>query len=417
MRKFLACVVASVLVGATAMLGVLAQTSDPLLDIPNADIDGAFLAAGSTVIHLENADSRAGVTWDGVPETLGDGVYDAEEFAVVFKYSSVDIPAGTSVAFTNHPTRAPVVWLVSGDVTIDGTLDLSGASHDAGTLFAVPGPGGFRGGSSGSRGSAGFGPGGSLSFSGDDENLVKSGGSYATPGGGDDAGPTYGNAELIPLLGGSGGAGFRSGGTLGGAGGGAILIIAENIIVNGTIVADGGDHGQTSSGGSGGAIRLVARNVGGTGMLLARGGGISPPGQRGGDGRIRIESESAIDASLEAAPAASTGTPSDPVTIFPGPTEPTVRIVSIGGVAAPSDPQANLSHSADVELSTSDPVDIVIDTGVEVDPATIVEVRITPREGAVLTALASHTIGTTWTASGVVLPQTVSALQVLVDTP
>ena len=52
----------------------------------------------------------------------GDGVYDVTRWAVVFKYASIDIPDGVTVTFTNHPSRAPVVWLVDGDVIISGTI-------------------------------------------------------------------------------------------------------------------------------------------------------------------------------------------------------------------------------------------------------------------------------------------------------
>jgi hypothetical protein len=57
-------------------------------------------------------------------------VYDADKWAVVFKYTSVNILGGKKLTFKNHATRAPVVWLVSGNVTISGTVDLSGGSAD-----------------------------------------------------------------------------------------------------------------------------------------------------------------------------------------------------------------------------------------------------------------------------------------------
>lgn len=417
MKRSLLCLLVLSLVGTTAMLSLLAQAGNPFFEIANGGADGDFTPLEDIVIDLSRAETAA---WDAVTNVAGTGVYDAEKWAVVFKYSSVNIPSGVTVTFANHPSRAPVVWLVSGDVTIDGTVDLSGESYN-GRLFPEPGPGGFRGGSSGNPGSAGFGPGGSLSFA-RSVPTSKSGGGYATPGGGDMPGPTYGNPEIVPLIGGSGGAGLGGVDVSGGAGGGALLIVAETITVNGVIVAEGGSTRQTSGAGSGGAIRLVARAIAGSGQLRAHGPLLTNEVNKGGDGRIRLESESPIGASLQTDPAASTGVPESPVAIWPSAARPTVRIVSIGGVAVPSDPRANLSHSADVEITDAESVDIVVETtGVEVDPDTVVEIRITPREGAVVNVVAGHTSGdftlSTWTASGVTLSQTISAMQVLVDRP
>jgi hypothetical protein len=83
---------------------------------------------------------------------------------VVFKYTNIIIATGKKVTFKNHATRAPVVWLVSGNVSIAGTVDLSGESardvwsspldgwvwesthRPLGGRLTEPGPGGFRGG-------------------------------------------------------------------------------------------------------------------------------------------------------------------------------------------------------------------------------------------------------------------------------
>src|SRR5690606_28163113 len=89
------------------------------------------------------------------------------QWAVVFRYSTVTIPAGVTVTFKNHPSYAPVIWLVDDDISILGTLSIDGAighgKSPAPVSLAEPGPGGFRGGRGlriGSEGSAGFGPGG-----------------------------------------------------------------------------------------------------------------------------------------------------------------------------------------------------------------------------------------------------------------
>ena len=110
--------------------------------IPGADgSDGVFNPSASVEVDLGLAITAS---WD-TPGT-GNGVYDGEKWAVVFKYSSVNIPAGVTVTFKNHPSYAPVAWLVSGDVDIDGVVDLTGGDPEALHRRAAPGPGGFRGG-------------------------------------------------------------------------------------------------------------------------------------------------------------------------------------------------------------------------------------------------------------------------------
>jgi hypothetical protein len=92
---------------------------------------------------------------------------------------------------------------------------------------------------------------------------------------------TYGNVLIVPLIGGSGAAGFNGNPGAGGGGGGGAILIASNtrIIVNGSINARGG-YGPYG-GGSGGAIRLVAPVGGGNGYLRADSAG------SGADGRVR----------------------------------------------------------------------------------------------------------------------------------
>jgi hypothetical protein len=74
----------------------------------------------------------------------------------------------------------------------------------------------------------------------------------------------------------------------GGAGGGAMLIAsAGQILVAGTIRANGGNcGGGVTGGGSGGGIRLVAETLAGNGVVQALGG---LGAVAGGVGRIRIE--------------------------------------------------------------------------------------------------------------------------------
>jgi len=105
----------------------------------------------------------------------------------------------------------------------------------------------------------------------------------------------YGNAFILPLLGGSGGGGSNAG-SGGGGGGGAILIAAsQSIQLNGSISADGGTfnfNGSASGGGSGGAVRLVATSLGGTGSagsISTNGGRTVSIGTYAGNGRVRLD--------------------------------------------------------------------------------------------------------------------------------
>ena len=212
--------------------------------VPGADgSDGAFNPTDpNTVIDLSLAPTG---TWNGTNQSPGHGVYDPDKWAVVFRYSSVNIPSNVTVTFVNHPSRAPVVWLVSGNVTIIGVISLNGQNghpNGVGYYRSEPGPGGFRGGRGwivgGGDGasSAGFGPGGTSFFSFSGCTLWPSGASYGTLGGQGNNGtpaplPTYGLPWLLPLLGGSGGggAGFFScpqygSSSGGGAGGGAMMV-------------------------------------------------------------------------------------------------------------------------------------------------------------------------------------------------
>ena len=109
--------------GANGTSGVLNITEDTVIDLSLAP-DGLADGANST-----------------------NGVYDAARWAVVFNYTSVNIDTGATLTFTNHPSNAPVVWLVSGNVNISGTVSLNGQNSQTAPTLAAGGPGGFRGGS------------------------------------------------------------------------------------------------------------------------------------------------------------------------------------------------------------------------------------------------------------------------------
>jgi hypothetical protein len=180
------------------------------LNIPSDGSDGALVITNNTVIDLSQARTAS---WNANNSGYGGvGIYDSNMWAVVFKYSSVTIQGGATVTFKNHASRAPVVWLVQSNVTINGSVVLDGQNTLPPPQLAEPGPGGFRGGSgnygAGATEASGFGPGGGAIAVGSDWGNYGGGGSYGSVGAGGRT--TYGNPSLIPLIGGSGGGGRNS---------------------------------------------------------------------------------------------------------------------------------------------------------------------------------------------------------------
>lgn len=319
---------------------------------PVEGIDGVLSPPrdGSTVtIDLSEALPGA---WDSAPAPGTHGVYDAEKWAVVFKYSSVDLPFNGGVQFKNNASRAPVVWLVSGDVTIRGTLSLRGAfgSPD----YPEPGPGGFRGGSR--SGGGGMGPGGGGG------GLTGFGPASHQRALGDLAGPAYGDPEVRNLIGGSGGGGRSDGNNVGSAGGGAILIIATGRITIDGVIQAGGALGN--SGGSGGTIRLVASKIEGTGILTVEGATGNTSGITSSPGFIRLEAEDFGTGTISIRPPEySVATISEPAQIWPDSSAPRARIVSVANLAVPADPKSALASApTDVNVPANGPRQVRIET-------------------------------------------------------
>jgi plastocyanin len=400
------------------------------ITVPGADgSDGVLNITANTVIDLAQAVPAA---WDANnTANAGKGVYDAGKWAVVFKYSSVTVATGATVTFTNHPSRAPVVWLVSGNVSIAGNVSVDGGQWAVAPLLAEPGPGGFRGGmasySTGPKAGAGFGPGGGFQ-----QNNAGYSGGYGTVGtGGALAGQPYGNPSLVPLIGGSGGAGdqeFTTNREGGGGGGGALLIACTGTVTIGGEVRANGGAGRSvqfnvdAGGGSGGGIRIVCSDLVGAGRINATGGS---GWQIGGLGRIRVERVVNTN-TLQIIPDPSVVplAANDTALLWPPADAPEVKIVSVGGAAAPADPRASFgSAGADVALPETATTQVVIET-TNVEQASQVQVRLTPRANAnatVINAAVQTVVSTTplvvrWTAT---LPVAVgySAVQVKVVRP
>ncbi|HFE38043.1 MAG TPA: hypothetical protein ENK06_06435 [Gammaproteobacteria bacterium] len=246
--------------------------------IINAPAMAAFASGGDGSLGALN------VTTDTVLDMPEDGI---------FRYTTINIAAETTLTFNKNANNTPVYLLTTGDVTINGVIDISGKQGGP-TLGGEGGPGGFNGGKAGNPGIAGSEPSDGYGPGGGRRAAVNAagGGSYATKGRAANSGAVarevYGSQLLIPLVGGSGGGGGSSVYGGGGGGGGAILIASNTKIqLNGAIFATGGKSGINPSAwgaGSGGAIRLVAPDVTGTGIFNAEG-----ENSTNGRGRVRVD--------------------------------------------------------------------------------------------------------------------------------
>ena len=372
----------------------------------------------------------------------------------VFNFTTVNIPQNVEVTFNKNSRNTPVTILASGNVVIAGRILLDGAHWNA-RFGGAGGPGGFRGGNGGTpidniNGTPGDGPGGGGGAVGGTTGAGNGGaGGFFAPGDngiqkqGDavvgQGGVRYGTRVLLPLIGGSGGgggsavAGTNVVGSGGGGGGGAILIASstsvsfpDNSDVYRGIYARGGESGPrfavTSGGsGSGGAIRIVANTVSGSPCLNVSSGPNNFYIPTGSAGIIRVE---AFDLS-QYAPRCSLneqtfGQP-NPVSL---PNTPTLRIVSVGGVAAPANPVGSSNAAPDIVVPTSvsNPVQVVVG-GANLPPGTAVQVRLTPETGAPsavngtlggTNASSSTTVALTLPAGGVSVLRATVTLNVLV---
>jgi hypothetical protein len=352
----------------------------------------------------------------------------------ILNFTTVNIPADVTVTFQRNATNTPVVMLATGNVIIEGTIDLSGTASANNTFFGndgqpgLGGPGGYDGGLGGLpvgtttiQGGSGLGPGGG----GAGASGPGGGAGHATVGGangGGPGGPAYGSIFIQPLLGGSGGGGGGGGAHPaqraegGGGGGGAILIASSGAIEirsTGRIVANGGNTGAPVSvsgnqancggGGSGGAIRLVASAVLGTGLLQAVGGaglvtpGCSFGGGAGAPGRIRLEGDQVSYGNSGSSPVPTFDTPS---ALFLS-AQPGLRITSVAGIAAPAAPTgnmdvilpANVTNPVAVTFATSGvPLGSTVALVVSPSLGPVATAQSTPLSGSLTAATASASV-------------------------
>lgn len=327
----------------------------------------------------------------------------------VLNYGTVTIPSNVYVTFKKNSQNTPVTILATGNVTISGTVSVNGAAAN-GNAPGAGGPGGFGGGIGGYIGTAGFrgqgpgagggatsaggGAGGGFGLNGSDGTN-----GYACSSSGvvvSNGGLAYGNAGLVPLIGGSGGGGASFSTAVGGAGGGgggAILIASSGTInIAGSLTAIGGNGINVGTvyggGGSGGAIRVIANVITGEGAISAAGGtggsGCSAYfGGPGGNGKIRLEGWQ-INRSTATTPAFTPYL--YPVAVGPD-TVPSLTITQINDIAVSSSP-AGVYKSPDVTLpyNATGPVTVTV-SALNVPTGKTVTVRAMPEIGnSVITA-------------------------------
>jgi hypothetical protein len=214
----------------------------------------------------------------------------------IFNYTTINVAAGATLRFNRNALNTPVFLLATGDITIAGTINVSGdVGLSSPPVGAAGGPGGFDGGMPGFinvQPGAGYGPGAGRGGGAYNSGVANAGsasyGGSASGLGSTNHGSVYGSPLLVPILGGSGGGGSTGSPGIGGGGGGGAILLASNtrIVIAGAVSAAGGNSPGGGGNGSGGAIRLVAPEVSGTGSLNVSGGNY---GAVAGHGRIRID--------------------------------------------------------------------------------------------------------------------------------
>jgi hypothetical protein len=375
----------------------------------------------------------------------------------ILDYTTFTVPAGYNIYFAKNAANTPVYIRASGTVTIAGKIFVnagtaptnSGTAGDGNTgddgQPGIGGAGGYDGGRGGisplfggvtwQYGGPGKGPGGGNvgmnNALGYDPTVGRPGGGAGFGGAGGATynsygglgGSAYGQATLLPLIGGSGGAGGSSGasfnGAGGGGGGGAILIASSSTInfANGFIYANGGaggtstgtDAGGGGGGGSGGAIRMVAETLtfsGGACYANGGAGGGDPHGWTGGggaDGRIRLEANTITGwNAYNTSPYYTFGLPGH---VFV-PNNPTLAIVSVTANSTTLNVPGNPTGNADISFPTGTTTATVNLVATGIPAGSTADVHVIPSSGAARSKVLSSafTNGLTATATVTLSP-------------
>jgi hypothetical protein len=368
---------------------------------------------------------------DGAYSPTASGDFDPIALGVdasgdnVFNFTTINIPAGITIKLRASKLRnAAVTWLATGNVTIAGTLDLSGATPvtlntsqpsqvAANRVLPEPGPGGYTGGLGsygGGTPQAGAGPGagpapGQETTSGLD--CYGGNGSFITLGyalSGLHSGLTYSSYLLTPLYGGSGGAGgwdaaAGNTGGIGGAGGGAIRIVSSTQInVTGVINANGGTGGTVTGStagcpggaGAGGAIHLIAPTVLGNGSMTSSSGISQESDTAAVTGIVRFSTNANNYTGT-----ATGGVVLGPLFVPPADSTlstPSLKITQVNGVQVPPE-AAGQYLTPDVIIAATGAVTVNL-AAANIPLGTIVTLRITAETGSDTTISCTPLAGT-----------------------
>jgi hypothetical protein len=371
---------------------------------------------GGVVPGFDDSDADTWL-WNGTDWTFLSGKVQPFDMTArvngIWNFSTITIPPGVTVRFKKNSGNTPVRWLATGDVNINGAIDVSGGFGANALPTGIPaagGPGGNDGGRGGIRfdasasfvGQPGQGPGGGAPGTAQQANPDN----LRDGKDGQHAG-VYGNAFLQPLTGGSGGGGGASSndsnGGNGGGGGGAILIASSrDIILNGAVYADGGNiewsNASYGGRGSGGGILLRADRIGGPGALEAVGGAVNNP-----NGRIRVEAYVRTTTGVGTPPAV-VGLPRADGELNQG---GTLTIAKVDGVNVAQPPTGNLT-TPDVVFTDAGPVSIVVNAA-GIPNGTPISLRITTANSIIEPA--SQNLANGSVTFNVTVPKGVGTLQ------
>ncbi|MEI7437190.1 MAG: hypothetical protein WCL16_10350 [bacterium] len=287
-------------VGASVPAGQ--ATANPLsvtMDRVRTNLTATFsLTAGEpkTWTGVGNWTSYTNWSPQGMPGSNDNAVLQSGTSTISEAYSigSLVVSNGAALIFTNWST-----CLTASNVTIRnqglmtlpasfGTNEMSNRVYVLAHNFTVDTGGIVNADSKGYK--TGQGPGKGIS----NGSNLNTGGGHGGKGGRNSScsGGETNDVPEAPVFPGSGGGDYTDDGDTG-MGGGAVRIAATNVVVNGTISADGASGGTYDGGGAGGSIFITCATLGGgtSGVLQARGGyGGSgyPADTSGGGGRIAV---------------------------------------------------------------------------------------------------------------------------------
>ena len=263
------------------------------------DTDGDSIPDGEEVI----AGIDGFVTDPLKNDTSGDGIPDGFAVALGFDPAKnsgtggVVIISNRTVTFSGS-VRLHTLVLTNGAVLTHRAADLSRGPMgeprleltvtnliiDASSRIDVTARGYLGGRSAGNSGDQGR----TLGNRSDGGSLRRCGGSYGGLGafGNTDqaVNSAYGSFRDPNELGSGGG----SDGGAGGSGGGLVRITAENIVLDGQILANGGTGGWLGGGGSGGGVNINTDTLSGSGLIQANGGTGGGYAGGGGGGRVAV---------------------------------------------------------------------------------------------------------------------------------